>query len=156
MTTAGPTLVHRFASAFNARDLDGVIACFTPDATYHDLYYGHFAGHEGLRALFTRMWSEGDAHQWDVGLVVEDDAALMAEWTFTFIVAAAVPSGAGRTLRSTGMSVFEKAGGRCRAYREQFDRAAGLLAVGIPPATVAGIVARRPTVEVEIPAPAAP
>jgi hypothetical protein len=39
----------------------------------------------------------------------------------------------------------------CHAYREHFDRGAALLALGIRPASVAAIVARRPTVDVTMP-----
>jgi hypothetical protein len=49
--------------------------------------------------------------------------------------------------------VFETRGGRCHTYREYFDRTAALLAVGIAPASVAGIAARRPTVAVSLPEP---
>lgn len=59
-----------------------------------------------------------------------------------------MPSSAGRTLTFDGVSVFETRSGLCHSYREHFDRAAALLALGIRPAAVAGIVARRPTVNV--------
>ena len=52
-------LVERFAEAFNRRDVDGLLACFTEDATYRDLFYGPHAGQAALRGMFERMFREG-------------------------------------------------------------------------------------------------
>lgn len=141
-------MAHRFATAFNSRDVDRVLACFAPDARYGDLFYGPFAGHEEIRALFERMFTEGDRHDWSMTRMVTDQSCSISEWTFTFTVSSAVPPSAGRTLRFDGVSVFETRDGLCHAYREYFDRGAALLALGIRPAGVAAIVARRPTVDV--------
>lgn len=147
MTNLEATVAHRFASAFNSRDVDRVLACFSPDAQYRDLFYGSFTGHDEIRALFERMYAEGDHHEWTMTRVVADQGCTIGEWTFTFTVSAIVPSSAGRTLMFEGVSVFETRNGLCRRYREHFDRGAALLALGIRPAAVAAIVARRPTVE---------
>ena len=148
MTDMPCTVAHRFTQAVNSRDVDRVLACFTPDASYRDLFYGAASGHEQIRQLFERMYAEGDRHGWTMTAVVENASLTIGEWTFAFTVSDAVPSGAGRTLRFSGVSVFETSAGRCHAYREHFDRAAALLALGIRPATVARIVARRPSIEV--------
>ena len=148
MTNLEASVAHRFASAFNSRDVDRVLACFSPDAQYHDLFYGRFTGHDEIRALFERMYAEGDHHEWTMTRVVADQNCTVGEWTFTFTVSAAVAASAGRTLVFRGVSVFETSNGMCRHYREHFDRGAALLALGIGPASVAAIVARRPTVEV--------
>jgi hypothetical protein len=151
MTSAHDTVAHRFASAFNDRDADRVVACFSADAQYRDLFYGLFTGHAEIRALFERMYTEGDRHEWTMTRVVADSDCTVGEWIFTFTVSAAVPPSAGRTLTFTGVSVFETSNGRCHRYREHFDRGAALLALGIRPAAVAAIVARRPTVDVVVP-----
>jgi hypothetical protein len=49
MQTRSASVTDRFASAFNARDVERVLTCFTPDATYRDLFYGTFEGHDGCR-----------------------------------------------------------------------------------------------------------
>jgi limonene-1,2-epoxide hydrolase len=153
MSTTAASVADRFASAFNTRDADRVLACFTPNATYRDLFYGTFAGHAEIRSLFERMYAEGDRHEWRMTRVVTDQDCTIGEWAFTFTVGAAVPPSAGRTLTFGGVSVFETVGGMCHTYREHFDRGAALLALGIRPASVAAIVRRRPTVEVTLPAP---
>jgi hypothetical protein len=116
-----------------------------------DLFYGTFEGHDEIRALFTRMYAEGDRHEWIMTRVVTDGDCSIGEWTFRFTVSAAVPPSCGRTLTFNGVSVFETRDGLCHTYREHFDRAAALLALGIRPAGVAAIVARRPAVEVTVP-----
>jgi ketosteroid isomerase-like protein len=145
------SVADRFASAFNTRDVDKVLACFAPDATYRDLFYGTFSGHDEIRSLFERMYAEGDRHEWTMTRVVADSECTVGEWTFTFTVSAAVPPSAGRTLTFNGVSVFETLDGMCHTYREHFDRGAALLALGIRPAAVAAITARRPTVAVTAP-----
>lgn len=146
-----PSLADRFTAAFNARDVDRLLDCFTPDATYRDLFYGAHTGHDGIRSLFGRMYAEGDRHRWTMTRVVSDPACTIGEWTFTFTVGAAVPASTGRTLTFAGVSVFETVDGRCHAYREHFDRGAALLALGIPPGRAAAIVTRRPSVDVAVP-----
>jgi hypothetical protein len=151
MPTSPASVADRFASAFNARDVDGVLACFAPDSTYRDLFYGTFVGHDQIRSLFERMYAEGDRHEWTMTRVVSDAGCTVGEWTFSFTVSAAVTPSAGRTLTFSGVSVFETIGGVCHTYREHFDRGAALLALGIRPVAVAAIVARRPTVDVTMP-----
>jgi limonene-1,2-epoxide hydrolase len=146
------SIAHRFTEAFNARDVDRLVELFTPDAIYHDLFYGAWTGHAGLRALFARMYAEGSRHEWTVTSVAAGPGCTLGEWDFELTLSDAVASGAGRTLRFAGVSVFETRDGRCHTYREHFDRAAALLAVGIAPDTVARIVRRRPSVRVTLPA----
>lgn len=151
MTTTAPSVAHRFATAFNTRDVEQLVEVFTIDVTYHDLFYGTFQGHAGLRELFARMYAEGTHHEWSMTTVVTGEHSTIGEWRFEFTVSDAVPHGAGRMLCFPGVSVFETRGDRCHTYREYFDRTAALLAVGITPCAVAGIVRRRPTIEVSIP-----
>jgi len=151
MTPVPRSIAHRFTEAFNARDVERVVDLFTPDATYHDLFYGAWTGHAGLRALFARMYAEGSRHEWTMTAVAVAPSCTLGEWDFALTVSDAVTSGAGRTLRFAGVSVFETRDGRCHTYREHFDRAAALLGVGISPAAVARIVRRRPSVHVTLP-----
>lgn len=99
--------------------------------SYRDLLYGEAAGHDRARRLFERMYSEGHHHEWTMICVTGNPGCTIGEWTFSFTVSDAVPQGAGRTLRYQGISVFETRQGRCHTYREHFDRAATLLALGL-------------------------
>ena len=64
-------VVERFADAFNRRDVDGLLALFTADATYRDLFYGPHAGETALRGMFERMFHEGRDYRWSIFELVD-------------------------------------------------------------------------------------
>ena len=140
-------VVERFAEAFNRRDVDGLLACFTADATYRDLFYGPHAGQAALRGMFDRMFHEGRDYRWSMDTIVMDDRRAAAEWTFGYTATAAVPRSEGRRVRFSGMSIFELEGGelenwRIRAYREYANTGAALLQLGFAPESIAKVLSR--------------
>ncbi|MBI2217285.1 MAG: nuclear transport factor 2 family protein [Candidatus Rokubacteria bacterium] len=135
-------IVETFAAAFNRRDVAGLVACFTADATYVDGFYGPHAGEPALRAMFERMFREGRDYAWRMDTIVETGARAAAEWTFSYVVSDAIPRSAGRAIRFRGMSLFELDGGRIARYREYFDRGAALLQLGFAPESVAQVLRR--------------
>lgn len=146
-------LVERFAEAFNRCDVEGLLACFTEDATYGDLFYGPHTGHAALRGMFERMFREGRDYRWQMNSVVMDAHRAAAEWTFSYTATAAVPRSEGRRVRFSGMSAFDldggdldggdREGGRIRAYREHSDTGVALLQLGFAPESLAKVLARR-------------
>jgi steroid delta-isomerase-like uncharacterized protein len=134
--------VERFAEAFNQRDVDDLLACFTADATYRDLFYGPHAGQAALRGMFERMFREGRDYRWSMDTIVMDDRRAAAEWTFSYTATAAVPRSEGRRVRFSGMSIFELEGGRVRAYREYANTGAALLQLGFAPESIAKVLSR--------------
>lgn len=145
------TIAHRFAAAFNARDVEQVIEVFAPDIAYHDLFYGTHSGHADLRILFERMYAEGARSQWMMRTTTVSGPRTVGEWSFEFTFSDRAACGAGRTLRYDGISVFETRDGRCHTYREYFDRTETLFAAGFAAESVGRIVRRRPSVQVELP-----
>jgi ketosteroid isomerase-like protein len=139
-------IVERFAAAFNRRDIEGIVACFTEDATYGDLFYGEAVGDDGLRALFGRMLREGAEVDWALDHVVTSPSVEIAEWSFRLVVSDAVPRSAGRTVSLRGVSVFELRDGLCCAYREYFDRGVGLVQLGLEPAALHHVLSRQGSV----------
>lgn len=137
------SVVRRFADAFNHRDVEGLLACFTPDAGYTDNFYGLHRGSAALRAMFERMFHEGKDYRWTMELVVEGDRHAAAEWSFAYAVSDAVPRSAGRQVRFKGTSVFELADGRIAAYREYFDTGAVLLQLGFAPESLVKVLRRK-------------
>jgi steroid delta-isomerase-like uncharacterized protein len=136
-------VVERFAEAFNRRDVDGLLDCFTEDATYRDLFYGPHAGRAVLRGMFERMFREGRDYRWQMDAIVVDAHRAAAEWTFSYTATAAVPRSEGRRVRFSGMSIFDLEGGRARAYREYADTGVALLQLGFAPESLAKVLARR-------------
>jgi steroid delta-isomerase-like uncharacterized protein len=137
------SLVERFAEAFNRRDVDGLLALFTEDATYADLFFGPHAGQAALRAMFERMFREGRDYRWQMNSIVTDARRAAAEWTFSYTATAAVPRSEGRSVRFSGMSMFDLEAGRIRAYRECADTGVALLQLGFAPESVAKVLSRR-------------
>jgi steroid delta-isomerase-like uncharacterized protein len=136
------SIVTAFAEAFNRQDVNGLLACFTPNATYADAFYGRHAGPPALRAMFERMFREGRDYRWTMDVVVESPGRAAAEWTFGYVVTDAVPRSAGRKVAFRGMSVFELADGKIAAYREYFDRGGALLQLGFAPESLAKVLGR--------------
>jgi len=137
------SIVKEFEAAFNRRDVDGLLACFTPTARYRDNFFGEHAGAPALREMFARMFREGRDYVWAMDAIVETPARAAAEWTFSYVATEAVPRSAGRAVRFRGMSIFELADGRIAAYREYFDVGVALLQLGFAPESLAKVLARR-------------
>jgi len=137
------SIVREFEAAFNRRDVEALVACFTPAGSYVDNFFGRHAGHAELRAMFARMFHEGTDYRWTMDAIVETEARAAAEWTFGYVVSEAVPRSAGRRVRFRGMSLFELQDGKIAAYREQFDTAAALLQLGFTPQALAKVIARK-------------
>lgn len=137
------SVVRDFEKAFNRRDVDALVACFTPDGTYVDTFFGRHAGAAALRAMFERMFREGRDYVWTFDAVVEDGRRAAAEWRFAYVVTDAVPRSAGRAVRFRGMSLFDLAGGRIAAYREYFDEGRALLQLGFAPESLATVLRRK-------------
>ena len=137
------SIVREFERAFNRQDVAALVACFTPDGSYHDTFFGGHAGPAGLRAMFERMFREGRDYAWSMETVVETETGAAAEWTFSYTVTDAIPRSAGRAVRFRGMSVFEKRAGKITAYRESFDLGAALLQLGFSPEATAKTIRRH-------------
>jgi len=137
------SIVHDFEAAFNRRDVEGLVACFTPAGSYVDTFFGPHAGHEELRAMFDRMFHEGKNYRWTMESVVETPARAAAEWSFSYVVSDAIPRSAGRAVSFKGMSLFELSAGKIAAYREHFDTGAALLQLGFKPDSIAKVLARK-------------
>ena len=87
------SIVREFERAFNRQDVAALVACFTPDGSYHDTFFGGHAGPDALRAMFERMFREGRDYRWTMETVVETDAGAAAEWTFGYTVSEAFNGG---------------------------------------------------------------
>lgn len=57
------TLVQRQLQAYNARDIEALLACYAADAEHHQLHGGLLArGHAQLRSRFLARFAEPDLH----------------------------------------------------------------------------------------------
>jgi ketosteroid isomerase-like protein len=53
------SIVRDFERAFNRREVNALLDCFTEDARYYDNFYGAHSGQARLRKMFERMFHEG-------------------------------------------------------------------------------------------------
>ncbi|HEX4310480.1 MAG TPA: nuclear transport factor 2 family protein, partial [Acidobacteriaceae bacterium] len=67
------TILEQAYSAFNARDIDGVLAWMTEDVRWPKASEGGTAiGKEEIRAYWTRQWTEFDPHVEPLEMTEED------------------------------------------------------------------------------------
>ncbi|HTX42823.1 MAG TPA: nuclear transport factor 2 family protein [Acidobacteriaceae bacterium] len=67
------TLIEQAYSAFNKRDIDGVLALMTEDVNWPRASEGGRAvGKEEIRAYWTRQWGEFDGHVEPLAIAEED------------------------------------------------------------------------------------
>ncbi len=137
------TIFERFSDAFNRQDVDGIMACFTDDATYDDMFYGRSTGSQELTALFDRMMRETAEVSWTADDIVATPSVEMVEWTFRLVLSDAVSRSAGRTVSMRGASVFELRDGLCCAYREYFDRGVCYIQLGLEPGALHRVLSRE-------------
>jgi hypothetical protein len=65
---------------FNARRLDAVLARMKPDVIWPNGMEGGFVhGHEGVRANWTRQWTEVDPHVEPLNITLYDDGRFVVE-----------------------------------------------------------------------------
>ena len=136
------SIVREFERAFNRQDVEALLACFTPGATYTDMFFGPHTG-PALRGMFERMFHEGKDYAWKMDTVVESGSTAAAEWTFGYVVTDAIPRSAGRRVGFRGMSVFELEGGKIARYREYFNEGVPLLQLGFKPDSLAKVLSKK-------------
>jgi steroid delta-isomerase-like uncharacterized protein len=137
------SIVDDFTAAFNRQDVEGLVACFAPAASYADNFYGEHRGEGALRAMFARMFREGRNYVWRMDVVVESPARIATEWSFGYVVTDAIPRSAGRRVQFRGMSLFEIDGGRIHAYREYWDVGVACMQLGFSPDAIAKVLRRK-------------
>ena len=61
------TIILRWVDTFNARDLDGMLACLAPGVGFHPLRLGglssSYRGHDGVRTWFAELRRRRHEHQ---------------------------------------------------------------------------------------------
>lgn len=135
-------LVERYEACWQARDLDGFLACHTEDAVWEmPLIYpaGVARGHGAIAAECRRVWRaltdlRASTHELFVSL---DGARAAQWWTVRGILTGAVdPPGYAPTnhpVEMTGVSIWELRGRRLARVTEYFDTTAVGRQVGLMP-----------------------
>lgn len=73
------TIIQQAYSAFNKRDIDGVLALMTPDVSWPRAAIGDkIIGKEAIRAYWTQQWTEVDPHVEPIAITDEDGGNAVA------------------------------------------------------------------------------
>jgi len=118
-------LVREFIAAWEQRDSDFIIGCFTEDAVYHSMPLSPIVGKEAI-AAWVRGFENIQPGRLEVHHQIATGDVVMNERTDRIVL-----NGHPVTLPITG--VFEIHEGRIRAWREYFDLAPATAAFEAPP-----------------------
>jgi limonene-1,2-epoxide hydrolase len=110
---ANDQLVREFIAAWEQRDSDFIIGCFTEDAVYHSMPLSPIVGKEAI-AAWVRRFEDVQPGSLEVHNQIATDDVVMNERTDRIVL-----NGHPVTLPITG--VFEIREGRISAWREYFD-----------------------------------
>lgn len=108
-------VVLAFIAAWEARDVDAILARMTPAARYENVGMGVMVGHDAIRAFATPFLARAEAVRWEVLHIAETAAgAVLTERTDLF----ELPD---RTLSIPVMGIFEFDGDLIADWRDYFD-----------------------------------
>jgi limonene-1,2-epoxide hydrolase len=108
-------LVRAFIGAWEARDVEAILARMTPGAVYHNIGMPAAVGHDAIRALVTPFLAGARKVEWTVHHIAETaGGVVLTERTDVFLIG-------DKTLSIPVMGAFEFEGGLISAWRDYFD-----------------------------------
>jgi limonene-1,2-epoxide hydrolase len=122
---ANDRLVRDFMTAWERRDADFIVGCFTNDAVYHSMPLSPIEGKQAI-ADWVRGFEATKPGHLEVHHQIAAGDVVMNERTDRIVL-----NGHPVTLPITG--VFEMHGGKIRAWREYFDLTPAKDAYALPP-----------------------
>jgi limonene-1,2-epoxide hydrolase len=112
---ANEAVVRELIAAFNANDVDRVLAFFTADAVYHNIPVQPVSGTAAIRAVLAGFMGMASEIDWVVRNLAETrDGVVLTERVDRFLVR-------GRWIELPVMGAFEVRDGRITAWRDYFD-----------------------------------
>lgn len=109
--------VRDFIAAWNANDIDRVMAFFTDDCVYHNMPLPAVRGTVAIRAVIEGFAGSASAIDWVLQRIAEtDDGAVLTERTDRFEIG-------GKWIELPVMGSFELRQGRISAWNDYFDLA---------------------------------
>lgn len=130
------------AAAAVAGDGAGVAACFTPDGTYHDVFYGAFTGRDAIVDMIENHFHrDGEDFRWDLHDAVDNGTTGYVRYVFSYTSRLADYAGARSVFEA--VSICQLRDGLIADYREVGNAAAGLSLMGFPERRIARFIARE-------------
>ena len=142
-STAFGALLGRMTQAICRGDGVAAAACFVPEGTYHDGFYGEFRGREAIRTMIEQYFHR-DARDfnWELEDVVSDGRVGYARYGFSYV--SKLTGAEGKRVGFVGIGCCRLKDGLIERYDEAFDRGPVLLQLGFPPERIAKSLARKP------------
>jgi len=107
--------VRDFIAAWEARDLERIIAMMTADALYHNIPMQPARGRAEIRAMLAGFLANATAVRWEIHHIAEnEDGVVLTERTDNFEMGP-------KTLSLRVMGTFEFRDGKIAAWRDYFD-----------------------------------
>lgn len=107
-------LVKQLIEAFNQNDLEGIMACFTPDCVYHNMPMAPVKGIDAIRNVLKGFLGMATEVKWTTHQIAQVGSVVLTERTDGFLIG-------GRWIELPVMGVFEVEDGKIRAWRDYFD-----------------------------------
>ncbi len=125
------TLINTLAAAACRGDGAAVAACFTPDGTYHDCFYGAFQGPDIVTLIHDYFHRDARDFRWDMHAAVDDGRVGYARYVFSYT--SRLKGSEGRRALFEGVSICTLQDGRIASYHEVANAAVGMKALGLGP-----------------------
>jgi len=107
--------VRAFIAAWEARDVEDILARMTPDAAYLNVGLSEAKGREAIRATITPFVTTAAEVRWTITHIAEsEDGVVLTERVDVFVIG-------DRTLSVPVMGAFEFEGDLISAWRDYFD-----------------------------------
>jgi len=107
--------VLKFFAAWEARDLDAILAGLAPDAIYHNIPMSQLTGHDEIRAALAPFLAGANDICWTVHHIAESGAGVvLTERSDVFVMGP-------KTVSLPVMGTFELKDGLITAWRDYFD-----------------------------------
>ena len=107
-------LVVELIDAFNSRDMERVINCFSANADYHNIPMEKVTGAEEIRQALNGFIGSASAVQWDLLNIAESEGVVLTERVDKFELN-------GSWIALPVMGTFEISQGKIVAWRDYFD-----------------------------------
>jgi len=107
-------LVKGLIEAFNANDLERVMAFFTPDCVYHNMPMSPVKGTDSIRGVLKGFLGMATEVKWTTHQIAQAGNTVLTERTDGFRIG-------GRWIELPVMGAFEFENAKIRAWRDYFD-----------------------------------
>ena len=140
-TTRFSSLMERMTQAICRGDGAAAAACFIPDGTYHDGFYGEFRGRDAIRDMVEKHFhANARDFFWTLSDALSDGKLAYARYAFAYT--SKIAGSEGKRVFFSGIAQVRLQDGLIAHYGEVFDRGIALAQMNFAPERIAKSLAR--------------